>query len=372
MKIITLSTRYSTGGAQLNSLLVADELRKRGHESEAIFLMRAGEMKVPEGLPVRIMSDRNSHSFANVLKFTAATINAIRRIKPDVIIGFHPMSNIVGSIAAGMVTGTRFIATQRNPSSSQGALTGRLEALLGSTDLYASNIAVTRAVADSYRRHRAAYQRKITVVHNGTPALEAVAGQKVDHRRRLNLSADSFVIGALGRLAEQKNPLFLLDVLSRLPGGYQLAFAGDGPLRGAIQEKAEALGLQQRVRILGELHGADVSSFYSAIDLFALPSNFEGFGRTLVEAMSKGAPVLAHAMPVTEEVVGTAGDLLPLDPERWAQHIAQLSCAPTKLTRMEELGRQRAASFSISSMIDGYEEVAMRARSRTNERYSEE
>lgn len=371
MKIVTLSTRYSTGGAQLNSLLVADELRKRGHESEAVFLMRAGEMKVPEGLPIRIMSDRNSHSLANVLKFTTATISAIREIKPDVIIGFHPMSNIVGSIAAGMVPGTRFIATQRNPASSQGALTGRIEALLGSTSLYDSNIAVTKAVADSYGRHRAAYQRKITVIHNGTPALEPVVGQKEDLRRSLNLPSEGFTIGALGRLAEQKNPLFLLDVLSKLPPGYRLAFAGDGPLRNVVQEKAESLSLQSRVHILGELHGADVSGFYSAIDLFALPSNFEGFGRTLVEAMSKGTPVLAHSMPVTEEVVGTAGDLLPLDADSWAQHILRLSSSPTRLMKMEELGRQRAASFSINSMIDGYEQVAARAQPRLSDRNRE-
>lgn len=356
MRVATLSTRYSTGGAQLNSLLIAQQLSMRGHDTEAWFLMRAGDLAVPEGLRTRVMSESSSHGVLNVVSCARSTLRESRRFQPDVIIGFHPLANILGALAAGCSRyPTRFIATQRNPSSSQGRWTGRLESLIGSTGLYTANIAVTGAVAASYARHPVAYRNKLTVVHNGSPPLVETQDAIQDCRRRFGLPVGEPVLGSLGRLAEQKNPRFLLDVLAHLPSNTHLAFAGDGPLRGALQEESDRLGFQGRIHFVGELHGEDVARFYRAIDIFALPSHFEGFGRTLVEAMSQQVPVVAHMMPVTTEVVGEAGVLLPLDAKVWGAEMMRMFGDPAARTALVERGIARAAGFTVEAMIDGYE-----------------
>ncbi len=358
MRIATIATRFSTGGAQLNSLLVANELAARGHRTQSWFLMRAGELDVPAGLEVKIASESPSQGAINSVRCMRETRKFTSQFEPDVIIGFHPLANIIGASCAYAQRHCHFIGTQRNPSSSQGRVTGLLERLLGSTSLYAANVAVTSAVCESYSAYPHSYRNKLRVIHNGTPDLAPLVASKAQARASIGLPAGVRIVGTLGRLAEQKNPLFLLDVCRNLPDVH-LAFAGSGPLRESLLGTAEAYGMSGRVHLTGELRGEHITSFYKSIDAFLLPSLFEGFGRTLVEAMSLGVPVVAHALPVTHEVVGDAGFLLPLTPELWSAAINELASSPTLTEKYSLSGTSRADLFTVRKMIDGYEKICM-------------
>lgn len=358
MRIATLATRFSTGGAQLNSLLVAEGLAARGHRTESWFLMRAGDLAVPAGIRTRIASESASHGVINVVRCLKRTNEFMGEFEPDVVIGFHPLANIIGSTAS-FAKGTKFLATQRNPAQSQGRLTGLIESIIGRTDLYASNIAVTSAVADSYSHYSDRYTRKLSVVHNGTPRLSPPIESPAGSRAMLRLPLDKFLVGTIGRLADQKNPEFLLDVCRLLPEVH-LAYAGGGPLRQKLEDQASRYGIRDRVHFTGEISGQDISSYYSALDVFLLPSHFEGFGRTLVEAMSQHVPVIANDLPVTREVVGDAGKLLPLDAGRWKNAILELEASQPMRDQLTELGFQRSQAFTIERMLDGYEHIAQR------------
>lgn len=163
---------------------------------------------------------------------------------------------------------------------------------------------------------------------------------------------DRIVLGCLGRLHEQKNLTFALDVLAELPEAV-LFLAGEGPEEPSLRARAESLGISARVSFLGSLVGEDVTRFYQAIDLLLFPSLYEGFGRVLVEAMSQGVPIVANDLQIVREVGGQCVDRRPLDVREWVRAVRTANC-DTPLGISGEYGRAKALEYSVPKMVDGY------------------
>ncbi len=110
-------------------------------------------------------------------------------------------------------------------------------------------------------------------------------------RAECGIAADTLVVGHIGRFTYAKNHAFLLDVFAalhkELPNSV-LLLAGEGELEPQIRNKVQMLGLSQCVRFLGVRD--DVNKLYSAMDVFCLPSHFEGMPVVLVEAQASGLP----------------------------------------------------------------------------------
>ena len=132
------------------------------------------------------------------------------------------------------------------------------------------------------------------------------------------------VVGNLGRMESTKNQAFLIDAFARMHAEHldsMLVIAGCGSLRGPLEEKARDMGLSGCVRFLGQV--GDVSRLYQGMDVFALPSLYEGFGMALLEAQVAGVPSVVSDR-VSPEVVLTDGcRLLPLEGgvDAWARGI---------------------------------------------------
>jgi glycosyltransferase involved in cell wall biosynthesis len=277
--------------------------------------------------------------------------------RPTVIIGFQPMANVVGALVQAGHARRRFVATQRNPAEQQSVGVGWLERLIGGTSLYAANIAVSQAVADSFGGYGRRYRDKMRVVHNGTPALVDAGEDAEKCRRLLGIAATGSVLGCVSRLHPQKNIAFAIDVVARLPDA-QLYIAGGGPEAGALRAHAQNTGVEDRVHFVGALAGGDVARFYRALDVLLFPSLYEGFGRSLVEAMALGTPVVANDIPVVREVAGDAALRLPLLVDQWARGVTALLDDAAFRQATQRAGRERAAEFSVQAMVDGYLDAA--------------
>lgn len=352
LEVVTLATRHSVGGAQLNASLIADEFNRLGMCSEAWFFMNAGDMPATTSKRHIFLDGVTKNPFSVFVMFIRF-LSRLRERKPEVIVGFHPLANILGAIGAA-ICGAKFVGTQRNPSSSQSVLLKILELLIGSTNLYASNITVSHAVADSYRMYPKSYKRKIRVIHNGLGEASIERRSTCSLRTKFSLPDKEFIVGFLGRLDFQKNPEFLLEVLSRTSEAH-LAVAGDGPLKDALVARADALGISGRIHFVGMLSRNDIYDFLRSLDIFLMCSHYEGFGRTLIEAMQVGIPVIANDLPVTREVLSTAGTFLPLEPLRWAKKIEMFAEDPIRLEALGSLSKNRSEYFSITRMVSSYE-----------------
>jgi glycosyltransferase involved in cell wall biosynthesis len=163
----------------------------------------------------------------------------------------------------------------------------------------------------------------------------------------LNLN-DHFVVGHVGRFEEQKNHSFLLDVFSELHRQNSeavLLLAGDGELRKAMEQKAKRLGIADAVRFLGIY--ANVSELYQAMDVFVLPSLFEGLGIVAIEAQCAGLPVVASDQVPSEANITQNVEYLPLQfpAQKWAIQILQKQ----NLGRLDMSAKIREAGYDITA-----------------------
>lgn len=136
--------------------------------------------------------------------------------------------------------------------------------------------------------------------------------------------ADNFVIGNVGRLHQQKNQLFLLQIFAQIEKAMpnaRLLLVGNGPLHDKLVEQAENLGIDNKMTLLS--NRSDMDRLYQAMDVFVLPSLYEGLGIVAIEAQSAGLPTICSAGVAEDANVSPLFQRLSLDDSasRWAQII---------------------------------------------------
>ena len=142
-------------------------------------------------------------------------------------------------------------------------------------------------------------------------------------RESLGLDPDAVLIGCFGRVRAQKGVDLLVRAALRLFADRpkaQMVFTGritsdNQQFTDELRAEIAAAGLTDRIRFLGELPWEDVVRHYQAMDLFAAPARWEGFGLTPLEAMACGVPVVATRVGAYETLIrdGVTGSLVPPD-----------------------------------------------------------
>lgn len=132
------------------------------------------------------------------------------------------------------------------------------------------------------------------------------------------------VVGNLGRMESTKNQAFLIEAFACMHAEHPdslLVIAGCGSLRGQLEEKVHDLGLADCVIFPGQVD--DVSRLYQGMDVFVLPSLYEGFGMAFLEAQVAGVPSVVSNRVSQEVVLADGCRLLPLEDgvEVWANEI---------------------------------------------------
>jgi len=137
---------------------------------------------------------------------------------------------------------------------------------------------------------------------------------RCDTRRDLGAGRDDYLVGTVARLTEQKGIATLLRAMKLLvsrDARYRCVIAGEGEDEARLKALCRELGLEKRVRFAG--HRSDIPALLEALDVFVLPSLWEGFGIVLLEAMALDCPLVASCTGGIPEVVedGATGLLVP-------------------------------------------------------------
>lgn len=161
---------------------------------------------------------------------------------------------------------------------------------------------------------------------------------------------------SFGRIDEHKGHRRLLRALSTVPGSWTLDIVGTGPTEmvAALEAEASRLGIRDRVHFLGRVSDDELDALLAQSWLAAFPSEYEGFGLALVEALAAGASILASDIPAHREVVGPGliDRLVPFDEVPAASAIlAALSADDVSLRGAEAAGRRRAQQFSVDRLF---------------------
>jgi glycosyltransferase involved in cell wall biosynthesis len=241
------------------------------------------------------------------------------------------------------------------------------------------------AVFASDRTSRSALRRSAAIVANSDDQAHAskfwplvrarefapIPAPCVDRRGgrpRYRETAGSHV-GFLGRIVEDKGIEYLIRAFRRIAdpdarlliGGNYLTVAGGSNL---AHVRAEIAG-DPRVRVLGELRGAEIDDFYASIDVFALPSVAESFGIVQAEAMMCGVPSVTTDLPGGRyPVLATGFGALVPPRDVGALERALLDLAGTSPEWRAERAAEARRRFSVQTCLDAYEKLFLAVRDR--------
>lgn len=147
-----------------------------------------------------------------------------------------------------------------------------------------------------------------------------------------------------------------IRALATLPADYVVIFVGDGERRTACEALAVELGVDNRVFFAGVQ--SDVAPFINRADLVVMSSHWEGFGRTAVEGMALGKPVVASNVSGLSAIVRGAGRLFEAgDDKALSARVQELMESPAAYAEASAKSRARADEYDVRYMIEGYERV---------------
>lgn len=163
---------------------------------------------------------------------------------------------------------------------------------------------------------------------------------------------DKIVVGHIGRFVPQKNPLFMIEIFAEICKQEKnaiLCLIGTGELKQSILDKANELGIMDHINYLG--HREDIQQFYNAMDVFLLPSLYEGLPVVGLEAQSCGLPVF-FSTEVTREA-SACDDLghfisLNTSAKEWATQLLQVTKKNISI-RKSHAANVKAAGFDSTS-----------------------
>jgi glycosyltransferase involved in cell wall biosynthesis len=208
---------------------------------------------------------------------------------------------------------------------------------------------------------------KLVVIENGIELARFAHGaeERRAARAALDLPADAWVVGSVGRLAAEKDyPLLVRAVAPLLGPGARLVLVGDGAERDAIRAEVAAQGVEPFVHMAGARD--DVPRCLAALDVFVLSSRHEGLPLAALEAMAAGLPVVATAVGGLPGLIdeGRSGFLVPpADAEALRLRLQALRADPALARAVGARGQVHVRErHSHAAMLQSYLALYEKAR----------
>jgi glycosyltransferase involved in cell wall biosynthesis len=305
MKVVHLIKATGIAGAEAHVLTLLPALRDYGVDSELILLedarrpqtelrRRMDACDIPlRTIPIRWHLDPGLPSELYV---------ALRAKPFDILHAHLPHGEFYGELAMRAFPQSQFVISRHNDDRFRRWLPVQL-AFGPSLRRAATMIAISRAVEHFLVDVEHVPSSKVVCIPYGLDA-DAYARKSVSGRLREELAiGDRPLVLFVGRMTAQKGVDILLEAFAKVekerPQAF-LALAGDGPLRIQLERQAAVLGLRN-ARFLG--WRTDIPNLMADADIFVMPSRWEGFGLTALEAMALAKPVVASRISALPEII---------------------------------------------------------------------
>ncbi len=359
LRLLLLTVGLGVGGTEAHVLELASRLN--GSRFEVTVCALKGDGVIAEelrsrGVRVVILGGKGKLDVRVLLRLW----RLVRRERPDIIHAFLFWANLAGRVVG------RLLRVKIRLSSYHDVAVRRIwhRAIPDRLTMPWTHAIVccSEAVCRSVRAQLGGEEKKYVAIPFGVDADRHVGAGSLK-RRDLGLREELAVLGTVCRLMEPKKGLrVLLEAVAQLrkqsaAPGCQLLIVGDGPAYGSLRERAERMGLAPWVVFAGMRR--DIPSLLPLMDVFVLPSLYEGFGIAILEAMASGRPVVATAVGGIPEVVvhGETGLLVPPgDPVALADALHELLTHPERARALGARGQERAREkFHIETIVRQHE-----------------
>jgi len=369
LHVLHLSDLAFFGGAHLQTLHLIERTPHERYRLGTLVLadLEAGSLAdvlCQHGVPVILRREvRRLTDFEGM----RSTVSLLRQQAPDIL---HIQNGNFRSspylpLMARLAGVRSILVTEHSDYPQHPSLLGRIRKWLISHNTnmtVAVSAAVQNVLLAQYRYPR----RQVRVIRNGvdvgTIAERVVEIDKGAVRKFLGLTSDVMVIGVVANLRPEKGVTYLVEamptILQSVPQA-RLVLVGDGEKRSEIEALIHQLDLTDYVVLAG--WQADVVPFLAAMDVFVLPSLFEGLGLSMLEAMAAGRPIVASGVGGILEVITDhqTGILVP------PADVAALSEAIIQVLNNRELAKtlgQNAratalAEYGLDAMVQAYLDI---------------
>jgi glycosyltransferase involved in cell wall biosynthesis len=359
-RVLHLITSFEIGGTERQAVELLKRLDAERYDVRLAVLRNEGPFSAEIESRFSNVPEFPLTSFynANAVKQLGRLRRLMVRQGIDILHAHDFYSSLLGATAARLA-GVRVIACQRHLK-----LSDRRVHELGTKFIHrlAHRLLVnSEAIRDRIIDCGTAAPGKIRVIKNGVLEVgesRRKARQQLCHD--LGIESGAKVIGAVARLQPVKGHRFLIEaaavVLRNRPDTH-LVLVGDGPLRTEIEAQCAALGISNRVHLLGDRN--DVTRLVSAFDLLVLASLHEGLPNAVMEAMAASVPVVATAVGGTTELIedGVTGYLAPpADSQALSDRIGFALGDQDNHAGITSAARRRVTTeFGIERMVESVE-----------------
>ncbi|MDP1708065.1 MAG: glycosyltransferase [Gammaproteobacteria bacterium] len=316
MNIVMLTNTYTphVGGVARSVEAFTAEYRRCGHRV-LVVAPAFDDMPRDEADVVRIpaIQNFNGSDFSAVLPVSGLLTEALDAFRPDIVHSHHPYLLGMTALRVARYRELPLVFTHHTlyeqythyvPGDSPALRRFVIELATRYANLCDQVFAPSESIATLLRER--GVEAPIAVVPTGVNLERFAQGDAAGFRRRMGIPDDVFVVGHLGRLAPEKNLVFLAEAVAAFlktePRAHFL-LVGKGPSEADIRAIFERVGLSARLHVAGILDPAQLAAAYHAMDVFAFASRSETQGMVLTEAMAAGMPVVGLDAPGVREVV---------------------------------------------------------------------
>lgn len=309
-----------------------------------VVVVRDGPLRArleSEGIPVHVVGGEFDWRFPLTI---ARTARVLRDLRPS-IVHTHMIGSDITGFAAARLAGVPIVLTTQHDTYHRGWPFDWFRRFSGPR--LAASVAISPSVVEYCTRALHVPAARVHVIENAVDT-QRFEPAVCDQRRPVTF-------GAMGTLIPIKGHDTLLAAFARvlptMPGA-RLLLAGQGPLRGALEQQARALGVAESVEFRGLVE--DVPGFLHDIDILVHPSHQEAFGLAIVEGMVACKPIIASDLPAIRHVLheGDAGMLVPAGDAAGFAHAMERLAGDVPLARKyAQRGSEHARAFYCRSRL---------------------
>ena len=366
-KIIYLITKSNFGGAQKYVFELAVAAKLRG-ANVIVACGGIGDKGAPLGLlaeklraeDIRVVQIKHFMRNMSIGSDIMAFFDVMRLIREERPLVLHVTSSKAGGI--GALAG-RILRVPKIIFTSHGLTTDevwrprwqRLFIFVGTYYTIAASHISIMISKDTYVRagRLTGMTDKIAYIKNGIAPVDFKTKEVARHELELHIPPEHILVGGIGELHPNKNWLAAIAAVANLPHTVHLAIIGSGEEYDLLKHQAQALGISDRVHLLGYI--GEAATYIKAFDIFVLPSKKEGLPYVILEAGLAGVPVIATDLPGNRDIIesGVHGFLIEPTNRMLATSLEMLiRDSGMRRTFASALQEKVMTDFSIEHMVD--------------------
>jgi glycosyltransferase involved in cell wall biosynthesis len=360
INVLQLVEGFSFGGAEGKLLELVERLDKSKYNVTVCSLGLGGilqEKFEKIGVKVFVISRKSKFDCAFIFKL----VKLMREEKIDILQTTLFFADFIGPIAAKLA-GVRVTLAWETISAPEWLVKRRLIAYKIAMKFADKIISVSEATKTWSIKKRGISPEKLVTIPYGVDLQKYNLNPASEKRKELGVSSGTILFGTVARLHKQKGHVYLIkavkDVVKEIPN-VKFVFIGDGELREELEEQVNKLKIADNFLFLGFRY--DVNELLKTLDVFILPSLYEGLPNVILEAMACGRPVIATSVDGSPEAIenNVTGILVPpRDPVFLKQAISQLAKNKKLRESMGKEGRYRVEKyFSLRGQLEKFENM---------------